>query len=198
MPTMTGRPEATCARTHDGSGSRTIIVECPGTCSAELKIAPEPLNHPECAAIEAGVTERYPKCEYTMARSVSRHPICHTWYEPPPTAEDAHRASRWLKYPPQASPAGWFSTKVRSVLPPPLPAPARPRAMSHAGHVSDETRAGALPNACTTPWRSSTHPPGDRAGAAVHATSESAMSWPGHPNGAATAGAPPNGWTPPE
>ena len=93
---------------------------------------------------------------------------------------------------------GWASRITRSVLPPPLPAPASPRAMSHDGQVSEAASRGALPQAWTSPCRSSTQPPGDAAEAAVQETIESAMSWPGHRADGVTAGAPPNGWMPPE
>ena len=95
MPTITGWPAPTCARIHSGLGSITITVRCPGTFRAELKIAPLASNHPPCAAIEAGVTDENPKCEYTIARSDTRQPIFHTG-NVPPTSIEAQRVSRWL------------------------------------------------------------------------------------------------------
>src|SRR5690348_15294712 len=195
MPTITGCPAPTIDPIHEPDGLRTITVEWPGTERAELYIAPAPLNQPACAAIVVGDTPPNPKCEYTIARSATRHPIFHTG-KVPPTLTDAHRTSRWLKYDPHPSRSGCASRISRSVLPPPLPAPASPRAMSHPGHVRDADSTGALPHACTTPCRSSTHPPGDPTGATLQATRESASSVPrARP---LTAGAPPNGWIPPE
>src|SRR5919201_1585597 len=192
IPTITGRPAATCARIHAGDGPNTITNGCPGIDSAALSISPRPVNHPACPAIETGVTPENPKCEYTIARSEMRQPIFQTGIVPT-TGADAHRLSRWLKYAPHVSPATCGSRISRSVEPAPLPAPARPRAMSQPGHVIDGRSSGADPHACTPPLRSSTHPPGEPAGAAVHATSESAMSRPRHKTDGEMSGAPPNG-----
>src|ERR1043165_7368188 len=97
MPTITGGPAATWAAIHAALGPCLTTVACPGTVSAELYIAPRPSNHAPCEAMVAGVTDPIPKCEYTIARSLSRHPICQIGKVTGPTLCAAHRASRWLK-----------------------------------------------------------------------------------------------------
>src|SRR3982074_1773225 len=97
MPTMTGWPAASLAEIQAHVGLRLMVAGCPGTLKAPFRMAPFIWNRPAWAAIVAGVTFVYPKCEETIARSDSRQPIFQMGKGEDPTDAAAHRASRWLK-----------------------------------------------------------------------------------------------------